>query len=116
MGDAGEKRPHTPRSGVVLRSAEEVQRKDEEDPDGKAPHGNSSEEEAELLAENLRKATSAVTLTSREGAGATSGPRSDEADHDEEDRQSVVTSSKVMVVELEGIARADSQMSKITDP
>ena len=28
-GDAGEKRPHTPRSGLVLRSAEEVQRKKE---------------------------------------------------------------------------------------
>ena len=31
-GDAGEKRSHTPRSGLVLKSAEEVQMKDVEDP------------------------------------------------------------------------------------
>ena len=42
--------------------------KDEDDPGAKAPHGDSSDEEDEQLAENLRKATSAVTLTPpREG-------------------------------------------------
>ena len=61
-------------------------------------------------------ATSVVTLTPREGAGAVSGPRSDEVDYDEDELQSVVTSSKVTVAELEGDARADSQVSKITDP
>ena len=68
------------------------------------------------MAENLRRATSVVTLTPREGAGAVSGPRSDEVDYDEDELQSVITSSKVTVAELEGDARADSQVSKITDP
>ena len=68
-GDAGEKRPHTPRSGLVLRSAKEVQKKDAEDPGEKAPHGDSSDEEDEQLAENLRRSTSVVALTPREGAG-----------------------------------------------
>ena len=46
-GDAGEKQPHTPRSGLVLKSAEEVPKKDAEDPGEKAPRGDSSDEEDE---------------------------------------------------------------------
>ena len=45
-----------------------------------------------------------------------SGPRSDEVDHDEDELQSVITSSKATVAELEGDAHADSQVSKMTDP
>ena len=109
--DTVEKRPHTPRSGLVLKSAEEVQMKDVDDPGEKAPHGDFSDEEDEQLAENLTKATSVVTSTPREGAGAVSGPRSDEVDYDEDELQSMITSSKVTIAELEGDARADSQAS-----
>ena len=64
-GDAGERRPHTPRSGVVLKSAETVQKEADENHEGaKVPHGDSSNKN-EQLAEKLRKATSTVTLVPR---------------------------------------------------
>ena len=52
---------------MVLKRADEVQKQEEGGPESKAPHGDSSDEEDELLAENLRKATSAVTHTPRRG-------------------------------------------------
>ena len=103
-------------SKVAERAKESSEPEDSKDPGETAPHGDSSDEEDEQLAENLRRATSVVTLTPREGASAVSGPRSAEVDSDEEESQSMITSSKVTVVELEGDARADSQVSKITDP
>ena len=78
--DAGEKRPHTPRSGVVLKSAEAVKREvDEKDEAAKAAHGDSSDEEDDQLAEKLRKATGTVTLVPREAARTISEPRSDQS-------------------------------------
>ena len=41
---SGRKRPHTPRSGVQLKSAEAVQKREDNDPGAKAPHDDSSEE------------------------------------------------------------------------
>ena len=58
--EEGEKRPHTPRSGLVLKSAEEVQMQDAGE---KAPHGDSSESDDEQLAENLRKGNGKLQMT-----------------------------------------------------
>ena len=70
-----EKRPHTPRSGIVLRKAEEVQQQDAGE---KTPHGDSSDDADDVvLAENLQKASS-VAWTSRKGMEGSDGPRSDE--------------------------------------
>ena len=44
--------------------------KEERDPGGKAPHADSSDEEDEQLAENLKKVSSAVRLVSHEEARA----------------------------------------------
>ena len=111
--EKGEKKLHTPRSGLVLKSSEEVQMQDAGE---KAPHGESSEGDDEQLAEDLRKASSAVTLTPRQWAEKVSGPHSDEVAYDEDEEQSVIPSSKVTVIELEEDPYAPSQVSKITDP
>ena len=104
--EKGEKKPHTPRPRLVLKSAEEVQAQDAGE---KAPHGGSSESDDEQLAENLRKASSVVTLAPRQRAEEVSGPRSDEVAYDEDEVPSVITSSKVTVAELEEDPCAPSQ-------
>ena len=71
--EESEKRPHTPRSGIVLKKAEEVQQHDAGE---KAPHRESSDEADDAeLAENLQKASS-VAGTSRKGQEGSEGPRS----------------------------------------
>ena len=68
-----EKRPHTPRSGIVLKSAEEVQQQDAGD---KAPHGDYSDEADDAeLADHLQKASS-VAGTSWKGLEGSDGPKS----------------------------------------
>ena len=107
-----EKRSRIPQGpGWSLKSAEEVQLQDAGE---KAPHGESSEGDDEQLAENLRKASSVVTLTPRQRAEQASGPRSDEVAYDEDEEPSVITSSKVIytVTELEEDPYAPSQVSK----
>ena len=93
--EESEKRPHTPRSGIVLKTSEEVRQREAGE---KAPHGESSDEGDDAqLAENLQKASS-VRLTPRKGLEVISGePRSDviEALCDEEESQTVFTSSKI---------------------
>ena len=65
-----EKRPHTPRSGIVLKKAEEVQQHDAGE---KAPHGQSSDEADDAdLADRLQKASS-VAGTSRKGHEGSEG-------------------------------------------
>ena len=55
-----EKRPHTPRSGIVLKKAEEVQQHDAGE---KAPHGQSSDEADDVeLADRLQKASSVAGI------------------------------------------------------
>ena len=92
QGEKSEKRPHTPRSGLVLKTSEEVRSQAGE----KAPHGESSENDDEQLAVELPKASS-VTLTPRQGTEQRSGPRSDEVDYDEEEDRTVPASSKATV-------------------
>ena len=100
---------------MVLKSAETVQREtDENDEGAKAPHGDSSDEEDNQLAEKLRDATGSVTLVPCEAALAISEPRS--AAYDEEEQKSVVASSKATQLETNDEARAGSQVSKITEP
>ena len=80
--EKSEKRPHTPRSGIVLKKAEEVQQQDAGE---KTPHGDSSDDADDVvLAENLQKASS-VTWTSRKGVEGSDGPRSDEVLYGDED-------------------------------
>ena len=68
-----EKGPHTPRSGIVLKTAEEVQQQHAGE---KAPHGQSSDEADDAdLADQLQKASS-VAGTSRKGHEGSDGPRS----------------------------------------
>ena len=57
--EKSEKRPHTPRSGLVLKTSEEVRSQEAGE---KAPHGESSDGDDEQLAAELQKASS-VTLT-----------------------------------------------------
>ena len=110
--EKSEKRPHTPRSGLVLKTSEEVRLQDTGE---KAPHGESSEDD-EQLAEGLRMASSVVSLTPREGLEQGSDLRSDEVVYDEEEQRSGVTSSKVTVTEAGDIPYAPSDVSRITDP
>ena len=71
--EKSEKRPHTPRSGIVLKTVEEVQRHDAGE---KAPHRDSSDEADDVeLAESLQKASSA-TRTSRKGQEGSDDRRS----------------------------------------
>ena len=92
--ERSEKRPHTPRSGIVLKKAEEVQ---EHDAGEKAPHGESSDEADDAeLAENWQKASS-VARTSRKGQEGSDGPRSVEGLCGDEETRTVGTSSKVTV-------------------
>ena len=109
--EKSEKRPHTPRSGIVLRSAEEVQQRDAGE---KAPHGDSSDEDDDvMLAENLQKVSS-VTGTSRKGQEGSNGPRSVEGMYGDEPTEE--TSSKITVSGVDEDPYAPSQVSKITDP
>ena len=111
--EKSEKRPHTPRSGLVLKTSEEVRLQDTGE---KAPHGESSEDD-EQLAEGLRMASSAVSLTSRKGLEQGSDLRSsNEAFYDEEEQRSGVTLSKVTVTEVGDLPYAPSEVSRITDP
>ena len=64
----------------------------------------------------MRKASSVVTLTPRQRAEQASGPRSDEVAYDEDEKPSVITSSKVTVTGVEEDPYAPSQVSRITDP
>ena len=68
-----EKRPHTPRTGIVLKKAEEVQQQEAGE---KAPHGQSSDEADDTdLADRLQKASS-VAGTSRKRHEGSDGPKS----------------------------------------
>ena len=110
--EKSEKRPHTPRSGLVLKTSEEVRLQDTGE---KAPHGESSEDD-EQLAEGLRMASSAVSLTPRKGQEQGSDLRSDEVFYDEEEQRPGITSSKVTVTEVGDLPYAPSEVSRITDP
>ena len=105
--EKSEKRPHTPRSGLVLKTSEEVRLQDTGE---KAPHGESSEDD-EQLAEGLR-----MSLTLRKGQEQGSDLRSDEVFYDEEEQRSGFTSSKVTVTEVGDPPYAPSEVSRITDP
>ena len=118
-GKAGEaatekSEPHTPRSGIVLKSAEEVQQQDAGE---KAPHGDPSDDADDAeLAENLQKASS-VAWTSRKGVEETSGePRSDEVLYGDEETRTVFASSKVTISEVNEDPYAPSQVSMISNP
>ena len=96
--EKSEKQPHTPRSGLVLKTSEEVRSQEAGE---KAPHGESSDGDDAQLAADLQKASSIVTLTPRKGREQRSDPRSDEVVYDEEENQTVFTSSKVTVSGVE---------------
>ena len=111
--DKSEKRPHTPRSGIVLKKAEEVQQHDAGE---KAPHRESSDEADDAeLAENLQKASS-VAGTSRKGQEGSDGPKSVEGMCGDEDSCTVGTSSKVTVSGVTEDPYAPSQVSMISSP
>ena len=111
--EKSEKKPHTPRSGIVLKSAEETQQHDAGE---KAPHGNSSDEVNDVeLAENLQKASS-FAWTSRKGVEGSDGPRSDEVVCGDEDTRTVETSSKITVSGVDEDPYAPSQVSMISSP
>ena len=92
--EESEKRPHTPRSGIVLKKAEEVQRHDAGE---KAPHRESSDDADDAeLADHLQKASS-FAGTSRKGQEGSDGPRSVEGICGDGGSRTVETSSKVTV-------------------
>ena len=108
-----EKRPHTPRSGIVLKTAEEVQQQDAGE---KAPHGQSSDEADDTeLADQLQKASS-VAGTSRKGHEGSDGPRSVDVVCDDGGSRTLGTSSKVTVSGVEDDPYAPSQVSVISGP
>ena len=108
-----EKRPHTPRSGIVLKKAEEVQRQDAGE---KAPHGDSSDEADDAeLADHLQKASS-VAGTSRKGLEGSDGPKSVEGVCGDEGSRTVGTSSKVTVSGVDDDPYAPTQVSVISSP
>ena len=111
--EKSEKRPHTPRSGIVLKKAEEVQQHDAGE---EAPHRESSDEADDAeLAENLQKASS-VAGTSRKGQEGSDGPKSVEGMCGDEDTRTVGTSSKVTVSGVIEDPYAPSQVSMISSP
>ena len=108
-----EKRPHTPRSGIVLKTAEEVQQQDAGE---KAPRGQSSDEADDTeLADQLQKASS-VAGTSRKGHEGSDGPRSVDVVCDDGGSRTLGTSSKVTVSGVEDDPYAPSQVSVISGP
>ena len=111
--EKSEKRPHTPRSGIVLKTAVEVQQQDAGE---KAPHGDSSDDADDVvLAENLQKASS-VAWTSRKGVEGSDGPRSDEVVYGDEDTRALETSSEVTISAVDEDPYAPSQVSMISSP
>ena len=89
--EESEKRP---RSGIVLKKAEEVQQHDAGE---KAPHRESSDEADDAeLADHLQKASS-FAGTSRKGQEGSDGPRSVEGICGDEETRAVETSSKITV-------------------
>ena len=108
-----EKRPHTPRSGIVLKTAEEVQQQDAGE---KAPHGQSSDEADDAeLANQLQKASS-VAGTSRKGHEGSDGPRSVDVACDDGGSRTLDTSSKVTVSGVDDDPYAPTQVSVISSP
>ena len=106
--EKSEKRPHTPRSGIVLKTAEEVQRHDAGE---KAPHRESSDEADDAdLAVQLRKASS-VAGTSRKGQEGSDGPRSIDVVCDDEGSRTLGTPSKVTVSGVDDDPYAPTQVS-----
>ena len=111
--EESEKRPHTPRSGIVLKKAEEVQRHDAGE---KAPHRESSDEADDAeLAEHLQKASS-FAGTSRKGQEGSDGPRSVEGICGDEETRTVETSSKVTVSGVDEDPYAPTQVSVVSSP
>ena len=109
--EKSEKKTHTPRSGIVLKTAEEVQQQDAGE---KAPHGDSSDDADDVvLAENLQKASS-VAWTSRKGMEGSDGPRSDEVLYGDEDTRTLETSSKVTISGVDEDPYAPSQVSVLS--
>ena len=107
------KRPHTPRSGIVLKTAEEVQQHDAGE---KAPHGQSSDEADDAdLADQLQKASS-VAGTSRKGHEGSDGPRSVDVVCDDGGSRTLDTSSKVTVSGVEDDPYAPTQVSVVSSP
>ena len=108
-----EKRPHTPRSGIVLKTAEEVQQQQAGE---KAPHGQSSDEADDAdLADQLQKASS-VAGTSRKGHEGSDGPRSVDVVCDDGRSRTLDTSSKATVSVVEDDPYAPTQVSVISSP
>ena len=108
-----EKRPHTPRSGIVLKTAEEVQQHDAGE---KAPRGQSSDEADDAeLANQLQKASS-VAGTSRKGHEGSDGPRSVDVVCDDGGSRTLDTSSKVTVSGVDDDPYAPTQVSVISSP
>ena len=108
-----EKRPHTPRSGIVLKTAEEVQQQHAGE---KAPHGQSSDEADDAdLADQLQKASS-VAGTSRKGHEGSDGPRSVDVVCDDGGSRTLDTSSKVTVSGVEDDPYAPTQVSVVSSP
>ena len=106
-----EKRPHTPRSGIVLKTAEEVQQQDAGE---KAPHRQSSDDADDAeLADQLQKASS-VAGTSRKGHEGSDGPRSVDVVCDDGGSRTLDTSSKVTVSAVEDDPYAPTQVSVIS--
>ena len=108
-----EKRPHTPRPGIVLKTAEEVQQHGAGE---KAPHGQSSDEADDAeLADQLQKASS-VAGTSRKGHEGSDGPRSVDVVCDDGGSRTVDTSLKVTVSGVDDDPYAPTQVSVISSP
>ena len=108
-----EKRPHTPRSGIVLKTAEEVQQQQAGE---KAPHGQSSDEADDAdLADQLQKASS-VAGTSRKGHEGSDGPRSVDVVYDDGMSRTLDTSSKATVSVVEDDPYAPTQVSVVSSP
>ena len=111
--EESEKRPHTPRSGIVLKKAEEVQQHDAGE---KAPHRESSDEADDAeLADHLQKASS-FAGTSRKGQEGSDGPRSVEGICGDEETRTVETSSKVTVSGVDDDPYAPTQVSVVSSP
>ena len=105
-----EKRPHTPRSGIILKTAEEVQQQDAGE---KAPHGQSSDEADDAeLASQLQKASS-VAGTSRKGHEGSDGPRSVDVVCDDGGSRTLDT---VTVSGVDDDPYAPTQVSVISSP
>ena len=108
-----EKRPHTPRSGIVLKKAEEVQQHDAGE---KAPHGQSSDEADDAEhADRLQKASS-VAGTSRKGHEGSDGPKSVDVVFDDQGSRTLEASSKATVSGVDEDPYAPTQVSVISSP